>query len=280
MTFLAWFVGFIALIWVLAYLRASRLGVGCGRCSLPDRAASLAGLPPLWRGTAVDALHRRPGAAADPAAAPRAGQRSAARSGSASVLPQVSQTEQEALDAGTVWWDGELFSGRPDWNKLLAVPQPRADARKSRRSSTARWKSCAACVDDWKITHELNDLPPEVWQFIKDSGFLGMIIPQAVWRHGLLRLGAFRGGDEARRAAAHRLRVGDGAELAGAGRTAAALRHRGAEELLSAAPGEGPGDAVLRADRARGRFGRRLDSRLRHRVQGRARGQAKCSASG
>ncbi len=62
------------------------------------------------------------------------------------ALPQVSQTEQEALDAGTVWWDGELFSGKPDWNKLLAYPKPDAHAPKSRRSSMARWKSCAACA--------------------------------------------------------------------------------------------------------------------------------------
>jgi acyl-CoA dehydrogenase len=40
------------------------------------------------------------------------------------ILPHVSQTEQEALDAGTVWWDGDLFSGNPDWNKLLAFPKP------------------------------------------------------------------------------------------------------------------------------------------------------------
>ncbi|HBZ30352.1 MAG TPA: acyl-CoA dehydrogenase, partial [Nitrosomonas nitrosa] len=40
------------------------------------------------------------------------------------ILPQISQTEQEALDAGTVWWEGELFSGKPDWHKLLAYPKP------------------------------------------------------------------------------------------------------------------------------------------------------------
>ena len=44
------------------------------------------------------------------------------------ILPVVSQTEQEALEAGTVWWDGELFSGKPDWSKLLAYPKPRLTA--------------------------------------------------------------------------------------------------------------------------------------------------------
>ena len=44
------------------------------------------------------------------------------------MLPQMSQTEKEALDAGTVWWEGELFHGRPDWSKLLAYPQPKLTA--------------------------------------------------------------------------------------------------------------------------------------------------------
>ena len=44
------------------------------------------------------------------------------------ILPDMSQTEKEAIDAGTVWWDGDLFSGRPDFDKLLAVPEPRLSA--------------------------------------------------------------------------------------------------------------------------------------------------------
>ena len=93
------------------------------------------------------------------------------------ALPQVSQTEQEALDAGTVWWDGELFSGRPDWNKLFGTPKPRLTPDEQAFLDGPVEQLCRIC-DDWKITHELNDLPPEVWQFIKDKGFLGMIIPR------------------------------------------------------------------------------------------------------
>jgi acyl-CoA dehydrogenase len=93
------------------------------------------------------------------------------------ALPQVSQTEQEALDAGTVWWDGELFSGQPDWNKLFGTPKPRLTPDEHAFLHGPVEELCRMC-DDWEITHELNDLPPEVWQFIKDRGFLGMIIPR------------------------------------------------------------------------------------------------------
>ncbi len=93
------------------------------------------------------------------------------------ALPRVSQTEQEALDAGTVWWDGELFSGAPDWNKLLAYPKPTLTAEEKAFVDGPVDELCAM-LDDWQITHELHDLPPNAWQFIKDKGFLGMIIPK------------------------------------------------------------------------------------------------------
>ena len=94
------------------------------------------------------------------------------------ALPQISQTEQEALDAGTVWWDGELFSGNPDWKKLLSFPKPELTAEE-RAFLAGPVEELCAMLDDWQITHELYYLPPEVWQFIKEKGFLGMIIPKA-----------------------------------------------------------------------------------------------------
>lgn len=93
------------------------------------------------------------------------------------ALPQVSQTEQEALDAGTVWWDGELFSGQPDWRKLLALPSPELSAEEKAFLAGPVEELCGM-LDDWKITHELYYLPQEVWKFIKEKGFLGMIIPK------------------------------------------------------------------------------------------------------
>ena len=93
------------------------------------------------------------------------------------LLPQVSQTEQEALDAGTVWWEGDLFSGKPNWNKLLAYPKPKLTAEEKAFLSGPVEQLCAM-LDEWHITRELHDLPPDVWQFIKENGFFGMIIPK------------------------------------------------------------------------------------------------------
>ena len=103
------------------------------------------------------------------------------------ILPQVSQTEQEALDAGTVWWDGELFSGNPDWNKLLAYPKPTLSAEE-RAFVDGPVEELCAMLDDWQITNELHDLPPVAWQFIKDNGFLGMIIPKSFGGKGFSAL--------------------------------------------------------------------------------------------
>ena len=94
-----------------------------------------------------------------------------------SKLPPLSRTEREALEAGTVWWDGELFSGRPDWKKLLAQPRPSLTAEEQAFLDGPVEELCGM-LDDWKITEELHDLPPEVWQFLKAKGFLGMIIPK------------------------------------------------------------------------------------------------------
>jgi acyl-CoA dehydrogenase len=102
------------------------------------------------------------------------------------MVPAMSQTEREALDAGTVWWEGELFGGRPDWNKLLAYPAPRLSAEEQAFLDGPTETLCAM-LDDWKISHELLDLPPEAWQYIRDNGFLGMIIPK---RYGGLEFSA------------------------------------------------------------------------------------------
>ncbi|UDM17673.1 acyl-CoA dehydrogenase [Vogesella sp. XCS3] len=91
------------------------------------------------------------------------------------ITPAMSQTEQEAINAGTVWWDRDLFSGKPDWNRLLSFPDPKLTAEEQAFIDGPTEALCKM-IDDWKITHELKDLPPEVWQFIKDQGFLGMIV--------------------------------------------------------------------------------------------------------
>lgn len=103
------------------------------------------------------------------------------------MLPQISQTEQEALDAGTVWWEGDLFSGKPDWNKLLAYPKPQLTAEEQAFLDGPVEQLCAM-LDEWQITHELKDLPPQVWQFIKDKGFFGLIIPKQYGGYGFSAL--------------------------------------------------------------------------------------------
>jgi len=103
------------------------------------------------------------------------------------ILPDMSQTEKEAIDAGTVWWDADLFSGRPDWDRLLAMPAPKLTAEEQAFVDGPVEELCAMC-DDWEITHERYDLPPHVWQYIKDKGFLGMIIPK---KYGGMGFSAF-----------------------------------------------------------------------------------------
>jgi acyl-CoA dehydrogenase len=92
------------------------------------------------------------------------------------VMPPMSQTEADAINAGTVWWDGDLFSGKPDWAKLLATPKPTLSAEEQSFLDNETEQLCAM-VNDWE-TYAIGDLPPHVWQFVKDKGFLGMIIPK------------------------------------------------------------------------------------------------------
>lgn len=93
------------------------------------------------------------------------------------IVPEVSRTEQEALEAGTVWWEGELFSGNPKWSKLLDFPRPVLSAEEQAFLDGPVEELCQA-LNDWQITHELCDLPPQAWQLIREKGFLGLIIPK------------------------------------------------------------------------------------------------------
>ena len=92
-------------------------------------------------------------------------------------LPPISKAEQEALDAGTVWWEGELFAGRPDWDKLHRLPYPSLTAEEKSFLDT-QVESLCRMLDDHRIVSDLRDLPPEAWNFIKKNRFWGMIIPR------------------------------------------------------------------------------------------------------
>lgn len=93
------------------------------------------------------------------------------------MLPPMSATEQQAIDAGSVWWDGELFSGRPDWQRLLAMPGPSL-TEEERAFLDGPTEQLCAMLDDWRITHEDQDLPEAAWAYIREQGFLGLIIPK------------------------------------------------------------------------------------------------------
>ena len=94
------------------------------------------------------------------------------------MLPSMSSTEREALDAGTVWWDGELFTGGPNWQKLMSAKAPALTAAEQAFLDGPCEELCGM-LDEWDITHRRADLPPEVWAFIKAKGFFAMIIPKS-----------------------------------------------------------------------------------------------------
>jgi len=93
------------------------------------------------------------------------------------VLPPMSDTEREALEAGDVWWDADLFTGNPNWSKLLNyAPAVLTDEEKAFLNGPV--DELCAMLDEWKIFWEWRDLPHEVWDFIKRKKFFGMIIPK------------------------------------------------------------------------------------------------------
>jgi acyl-CoA dehydrogenase len=91
------------------------------------------------------------------------------------MLPRVSETEKAALDAGTVGFDAELFSGRPDWEKLRAVPPITLTAEEKAFLDGPTDELCRI-LDDWNIRHNEKEIPEEIWDFVKQKGFLGMLI--------------------------------------------------------------------------------------------------------
>ena len=94
----------------------------------------------------------------------------------AKQLPPMSVTEREALEAGTAWWDKELFSGKPDWQWFSDTSLPQL-APHEQAFLDGEVEALCGMLDEWRIQHETKDLPPEVWQFLKDKGFFGLIIP-------------------------------------------------------------------------------------------------------
>ena len=103
------------------------------------------------------------------------------------LLPAMSQTEKEALEAGTVWWDGELFTGKPDWSKLMSAKAPKLTDEEQAFLDGPCEEVCRM-IDDFDITHRRGDIPPEVWDYLKSRGFFAMIIQK---KYGGLEFSAY-----------------------------------------------------------------------------------------
>ena len=91
------------------------------------------------------------------------------------VMPPMSRTEKEAIDAGTTWWEGDLFRGNPDWKKLHNYPRPQLTAEEQAFIDGPVEEACRM-ANDFAITHEMADLPPELWAYLKEHRFFAMII--------------------------------------------------------------------------------------------------------
>jgi len=91
------------------------------------------------------------------------------------ATPTISETEREALEAGTVGWDAELFSGTPDWSRLRRV-NPITLTAEERAFLDGPTEELCRRLNDWRIRHELHDIPDDVWRYVCEHGFLGMLI--------------------------------------------------------------------------------------------------------
>ncbi|HSG52492.1 MAG TPA: acyl-CoA dehydrogenase family protein, partial [Rheinheimera sp.] len=94
------------------------------------------------------------------------------------ILPPLSDTEREAMEAGDVWWDGDLFKGKPDWQKLHSFPKAELNADEQAFMDN-QVETLLKMLDDYKIVQEQRDLPEEVWAYLKREGFFAMIIPKS-----------------------------------------------------------------------------------------------------
>jgi acyl-CoA dehydrogenase len=103
------------------------------------------------------------------------------------MLPSMSDTEREALEAGNVWWEGELFSGMPNWDRLMSYPAPKLSDEEQAFLDGPCEELCRM-LNDWEICHEHADMPREVWDYIIENKFFAMIIPK---QYGGLEFSAY-----------------------------------------------------------------------------------------
>ncbi|MCD6060703.1 MAG: acyl-CoA dehydrogenase domain protein, partial [Moraxellaceae bacterium] len=97
-------------------------------------------------------------------------------------LPPISDTERETIAAGTTWWEAELFRGTPDWQKLLAIPPAKLSLEEQAFLDGPVEQLCRM-LDDYSIMRD-RDLPPDAWQFLREQGFFGLVVPKEYGGHG------------------------------------------------------------------------------------------------
>ncbi|ABN61801.1 acyl-CoA dehydrogenase FadE [Shewanella baltica] len=103
------------------------------------------------------------------------------------IMPEMSSTEKEAIEAGTTWWEADLFAGNPNWKKLHNYPVARLSADEQAFLDGPVEEVCRM-VNQHQVSHQLADLPADVWQYLKDNGFFAMIIKK---KYGGLEYSAY-----------------------------------------------------------------------------------------
>ena len=174
MLILLWIGATLATLVALFYVNASGLVFTLAAAALLG-VAYVGGLMPVWLTVALVAAFCLAAIVLNVRPIRRTLISNAVLAGFRKVMPPMSDTEREAIEAGTVWWDAELFSGRPNWARLLNVGKPSLTAEEQHFLDHDVDELCGM-VTDWETTHVHKDLPPRVWQFIKERGFLGMSI--------------------------------------------------------------------------------------------------------
>ena len=183
------------------------------------------------------------------------------------MTPQISDTERVALDAGTVGFEGELFTGQPNWKKLIDKPLPELSLEEQAFIDGPCEELCGM-IDEWEFTHYRVDLSEKAWEHIKKNKFLGMIIPK---EYGGLGFSAIAHRAVLEKVGGMSATVGSVVAVPnslGPAELAAALRHRAAEKSLSAQTRLRRGNPLFRPDLDHGRLRCHLDFRLRRDLQG------------
>ena len=102
-------------------------------------------------------------------------------------MPPISESERIAIEAGDVWFENDLFSGQPQWKKLLAMPKPQLNPEEQ-DFLDHQVETLCSMASDWEIVHERQDLPQAVWDYLKQERFLGLVIPKEYGGHGFSAL--------------------------------------------------------------------------------------------